>query len=166
VLFRSYPGSARVWRKGETGPRSVNLVDFGPAGASVERVVLAAAGQYREISLPLEPDGNLSGLEKAAAGLSTVDYVLVRLSGVVENEKALRETLARTEGAFAGRVRKLEFDSEGVMVMEGFSSLKIVGTFLDFWKNSEPPDVASRNAWLRAREIGLKRIKEAVEARR
>ncbi len=52
-----YPGSARVWRRGELGPRQIRLLEFD--GGRLQRntvLTLKSAGRYRYLELPVGID--------------------------------------------------------------------------------------------------------------
>ena len=91
-----YSGSARVWRRGEEGPRKV--VCFEAVNGKIEGKedhVLRSAGEYRSFRLPLEPDSTVQPaamrelMEKL--GSPSRDYIEVLLSGLIEDANALAE---------------------------------------------------------------------------
>ena len=82
-----YPGSARVWRKNEFGPRRVRLleIDGGVRGSDIE---LASAGSFRALELFVGFEGGVEALPPEAESWGPHDYVSLRFFGVVENEGA------------------------------------------------------------------------------
>ena len=150
----AYPGSARVWRSGEVGERSMLLLDI-TTGITPVKLPLAAAGQWRSMELPLAQDGSAeSGPMLATAGPQ--DWLEVMLTGVTDND-FVRDSAARTvEQAMAGRVRRLDIRKSGVMVLAGVSEEPVVRLFLEAWRTRfETALESERGAWLCARTIGL-----------
>ena len=75
ALVLSYPGSARVCRRGETGPRSANMIEVGE-NIRETQLVLKSAGQYREILLDVGLDGAIPNIEHLSR-----EWVRVRPGG-------------------------------------------------------------------------------------
>jgi DNA repair exonuclease SbcCD nuclease subunit len=161
-----YPGSARVWRKGETGDRGVVVLEIDD-GVSAQFVPLAGAGRYLECPLPLLPDGSPGDLDSIAATWNEHDRVQILMSGLVEDENAAADLERSIRKQYEGRVRRLDVDRAGVQVLRGISSQPIARKFLDDWRGAEPSgdDATARKVWLRAREMGLGVIRQIVEAR-
>jgi DNA repair exonuclease SbcCD nuclease subunit len=160
----AYPGSARVWRSGEAGERSVLLVDLSK-GIEPVRLSLAAAGQWRSIELPLAQDGSVTpGPMLEVAGPR--DWLEVTLTGVADDD-FVRDTAARlVEQAATGRVRRLDIRKNEVMVLAGVSDEPVVRLFLDAWRSRfETASETDRAAWLRARSVGLAKIITVVGSR-
>lgn len=160
----AYPGSARVWRSGEAGERSVLLLDLSK-GIETKRLPLAAAGTWRSTELPLAQDGSVA-LGPVLAAVGSQDWLEVTLSGVADDDFA-RDTAARAvERAVAGRVRRLDIRKNDVMVLAGVSEEPVVRLFLDAWRTRfETSPEAERAAWFRARAVGLAKIIAVVGSR-
>ena len=161
----SYPGSARVWRRGETGPRLVNLIEAAES-PRLSQVPIAAAGQYRRYDHPLNLDGSLPALGAAVEEWSTADWVEIAVSGVIEDERVLAASEAELKRRHGGRVRRLEVTREGVLTLEGIATQPVAKRFLELWKAREPAGEEERRVWLKARELALVKVKELLEARR
>ncbi len=169
----AYPGSARVWRRGETGDRGVNRVTLGagPGGAPrVEFAPLRRAGRYRPIPLPVGFEGGIEEGRLGADAWGERDWVCLQLSGIVEDEAAvarLEEALRRAHGK---RVRRLEILREGVGVLPGIADQPLAEKFLRLWREGEPQargnGERAQRVWLLAREMGLQRIRRMLEDRR
>lgn len=161
-----YPGSARVWRRDETGPRLVAIVDL-ENGLKVTHRELASAGQYRRVEVPLGLSGE-TGVIEGSREWGGRDWVDLRLSGLVDDEHEVRSLEERIRREHGKRVRLLTLVSDDVMVLEGISNQAIAGRFLEEWKSREPADGddGARAVWLRARELGLRMIRAELEARR
>jgi hypothetical protein len=108
----------------------------------------------------------VEALPPEAEGWGPHDYVSLRFFGVVENEGAAVKNIEAVESAIRKRVRRLEPERD-LSVVEGVSAQPIARKFLDTWKSMEPreADPEARCAWLRARELGLLRIKALLEDR-
>lgn len=161
-----YPGSARVWRRGEMGPRLAVLVEFN-GSAGCEPAVLSRAGQYRFHDLPLNLSGELSDMDILVNEWGKHDRIELRLSGVIEREDVLTERIGRWIQEFSPQVRQCDILRDDVLVLEGISQQVIARKFLELWKAHRPEgdDPEDREIWLRAREIGLIKIKSVLDAR-
>jgi len=162
----SYPGSARVWRRGELGERGVCLLNTDES-LIPDFLALSTAGQYREYALPLSLEGKARNLSKEARSWSSSDFIHISFTGLVEEENvvaSLEEELRKEHG---DKVRKLEIVRDKVSVLPGISSQPIAGRFLALWeqKEPEPGQELKRRVWLRARELALAEIKRVIEAR-
>lgn len=160
----AYPGSARVWRSGEVGERSVLLFDLSN-GIEPVRLPLAAAGQWRSMELPLAQDGSVAPVP-TLTDAGPKDWLEVTLTGVADDD-FVRDAAARAvEQAMVGRVRRLDIRKSDVMVLAGVSEEPVVRLFLDAWRTrfeTAPED--ERAAWLRARAVGLAKIITVVGSR-
>jgi len=160
----AYPGSARVWRRGETGPHGLYLLSLGDQ-LSVEFLPLARAGTYVELDVPLSLEGAVDADVLPSAEWSKHDWVRLNLSGLVEDEHSVARNVELLESRFAGRLRRLTVDREGVTVLPGIASDPLARRFLSLWQQWEPADQANRPAWLRARALALGEIRGILEAR-
>ena len=163
----SYPGSSRVWRRGEAGPRGVSLVRIDQA-VQVEFNPLTAAGQYRRYHLPLTPGGTVEDVETLSASWEENDWIDLYFSGIVEDENSVAELEKKLRSEHAERVRKIEIERTDVQPLPGIMSQPIVKKFLETWKEREP-DIADERTytiWLKARQIGLEQIKTVMEAKK
>ncbi len=160
----SYPGSARVWRRGESGARRVNLIEAGES-LSLSALTLASAGQYRRVELPLNLDGSLPPLGPLVEEWGKADWVEIAASGVIEDERVLAASEAELKRRQGARVRRLELTREGVLTLEGIATQPVAKRFLERWKAREPSGGEERTVWLKARELALLKVKELLEAR-
>ena len=158
----SYPGSARVWRRGESGEHGVWRLAAGRNGVTGEFVPLRAAGRYRVCDVPVELAGTVDVAPLRPERWHRNDWVVLRATGVVEDENVLAGVLDDLRRRYAGAVRRLEIDSSGCEAMPGIASHPLAGRFLEVWEASEPRDPAERPAWLRARQLGLLAIKHEL----
>ena len=164
-LTLSYPGSCRVWRRGETGPRVMHLLEA-DADVRSARIVLSKAGTYRRYDVLLGLAGDAPDLSVIESDWRTEDWVELCLSGLVEDEHAIVDLEDTLRARYERRVRKLEVRREGIAVLTGIASEPIARRFLEIWEAKKPFPQAAESAWLKARELGLLKIKETIEARR
>jgi hypothetical protein len=162
----AYPGSARVWRRGESGPRRAILLDADAAtGAIAHRgIELTRAGQYRLVERPLDLEGACPDLSEDAAAWSPGDWVELRLSGLVEDEATVAGLERDLQALHGPRLRRFEISRDDILVLQGIASQPIARRFLELWnarRSSADPDV-----WLAVRDAGLRKIKAVLEARR
>jgi len=162
----SYPGSARVWRRGESGEHGVWRLAAGGNGVASEFVPLRAAGRYRVGEVPVALSGTVDVAPLRPATWHRNDWVVLRAAGVVEDENELAGVLDDLRRRYAGAVRRLEIDTTGCEAMPGIAAQPLARRFLEVWEASEPRDPAERPAWLRARQLGLLAIKQELAAER
>jgi DNA repair protein SbcD/Mre11 len=167
-VLMAYPGSATVWRAGEEGPRSVLLLDIGDDGVvrPPRTIELASAGRYRAIPAPMAFDASLPDLSEAVRGLSASDHVELVLSGLVENDHLVNESVARITAMLKGKVRVLDVNRSGVAVMPGIASQPLAAQFLKVWeKGPAAGSGIDDRTWRRARELALLTVKEVMESK-
>ncbi|MEO7423698.1 MAG: metallophosphoesterase, partial [Fibrobacteria bacterium] len=139
----AYPGSTRVWRRGESGKRGALLLEL-PESAGANAVPdpvflsLASAGEYREYTLPLSLEGDPGDLETQAKAWGVADYIDLRFTGVVEDERAAAAAADRLLARYGARVRRFEIDRAGVSALPGIASQPIVRRFLEAWRARMP----------------------------
>jgi exonuclease SbcD len=161
-----YPGSSRVWRRGELDERGAFLLNT--AGRlQVEFLPLNSAGQYREYDLALNLEGKGEDLSRKAESWSSSDWVHIKFSGLVEEEGVVASLETEIQKRYRDRVRRLEIDREEVSVLPGIASQPLARRFLTLWeqKEPEPAQESERRIWLRARELALAEMKRVLEAR-
>ncbi len=162
-----YPGSARVWRKNEFGPRYVSLVHCGDT-LTYELQPLESAGEFRSIHLFVDFDGNvetLQELQDLAKGWSPNDRVLLSFSGIVEDEVIARGNIQHLVEEMQKYVRVVDCE-EHVEVVSGIASQLLAKKFLKRWSEKKPEEPEKVEVWKRAREIGLMKMRDIIEARR
>ena len=162
----SYPGSARVCRRGESGERGVWRVIAGTTGVASEFVALRAAGQFRSCEVAVDLAGTIDLAPLQPDGWNRNDWVALQATGVVEDENALPAAVAAVRRRYAGTVRRFEIDTEGCEAMPGIAQQPLVQRFLEVWEASEPQEPHERPAWIRARQLGLLAIKQELQAGR
>jgi DNA repair exonuclease SbcCD nuclease subunit len=177
--FLAYPGSSRVWRRGESGPRGAYLVEavsggvagaVGVAGTGPTRepvfMPLAAAGEYRRYALPLSLEGEIPDLEPIAREWRAPDWIELEFTGLVEDENAVARLEAGIRARWQGKVRRLEVVRDGVSALPGIASHPIAQRFLEKWLERMPdPGDAEYPVWLRSRELALGALKANLERR-
>jgi hypothetical protein len=161
-----YPGSARVWRKGELGPRFINLLQLDKQ-LTCTPVTLQAAGQYRYYEWPLALTGELPAPSREPADWKKEDWLVIRLTGVVEDEQKVAALAQKLTEQYAFRVRRLEILRDEVLVLEGIASQPVAQKFLTLWQKRAPAadDLHANQVWLKARELALQKVVEYLKAR-
>ena len=165
ALTLSYPGSSRVWRRGEAGPRVVHLIEA-DADVRSSPIVLLKAGMYRRYDLPLGLAGEAPDLSDIEGDWHSEDWVELCLTGLVEDERSIAELEGIFRTRYGRRVRKFDVERNDIAVLSGITSEPIARRFLEIWEARKPFPAESEEAWRKARELGLLRIKETIEARR
>ncbi len=162
ALVLSYPGSARVWRKGETGPRSVSLIEVGD-DIRASPLVLKSAGQCREILLDVGLDGAIPDIDSLSRAWNPPDRVEIAFSGIVEDENTFKSAADRLANNLRPRVRTVDIIRDGVSVLEGISSEPIARKFLELCdKTRTAVDAHDFAVWQKTREIGLLKLKKVL----
>ena len=158
-----YPGSARVWRKNEMGPRRAALVTLDEA-IHLSPLELKAAGQYRPLDVFVSFDGTPAELPSEAEDWGPADYAYLKFSGLVENEREALDSVRKLISEMEERVRRVAHETE-LSVLEGVSGHPVAKKFLQLLEERKPvKDGEEYPVWKRAREMGLLKIKETVEA--
>lgn len=157
-----YPGSPRVWRAHprEAGVKTALVIDTSALPVTPAQSPVANAGCYRQYCLPLALDGTVAGpaLDKIAAEVEVPDLVRVELSGVVEDENAVKATEAAIYARLKDICRKAEVKTDTMVVAE-LSDNALVKAFLAEIEAARPaPEAPSYRAWLLARQYGLAAI--------
>jgi len=151
----NYPGSARVWRRGETGPRGVNLLNVGTR-IGAEWMPLSSAGEYRLYDLPIGLDGTLNGLGGLSQGWGKTDLIEINLRGIVEDENTVAALKERIENDLKNRVRGISISFNNVKTVPGILTQPIARKFMEKMKALEPG--TEPRLWLKALELGLAEI--------
>jgi|JI8StandDraft_1071087.scaffolds.fasta_scaffold99617_2 DNA repair exonuclease SbcCD nuclease subunit len=162
-----YPGSPRVWRKGEIGVRSVNLLEFNDSGKMhLEPITIQSAGEYREFIINVQPDGNLPNFNPMDEGAGKQDFIFIIIKGVADNETLLKNQIENRLSEWSKKYRKVEIDVTSVKFLEGISNEIIVKKFLAKWyeKFSNVTTSNQKNILLKARQIGLEEIVGKLKA--
>jgi DNA repair exonuclease SbcCD nuclease subunit len=171
----AYPGSARVWRRGESGVRGLHIITI-DQGIGFEFAALKSAGQYREYHLPLGLEAEVDQKSIETDSWQPADWIRLNFSGIVENEHDVRLLEEKLQQAYGEGVRRLEINRDRVAVLPGIASQPLAAAFLKVWQEKEPPSPHdgtahptgtehARRVWLRARELGLRELKRVLEAR-
>ncbi|HBA61592.1 MAG TPA: hypothetical protein DCZ92_12415 [Elusimicrobia bacterium] len=157
-----YCGSARVWRRREEGPRKAVYFEIKDGEiAGKEDLLLQSAGQYRAFTLPLDPDAGVppAAMRGLLEKLSSPerDYVVVSLSGLVEDANALSATERALEDVLRAKSpRKLEILSGEVENYGGAASNELAKQFLARLDAVKPPAGSPETElWFAARRQGL-----------
>jgi len=159
-----YPGSARVWRKNETGPRQAVMVSLG-AGTHFSPVELKSAGQYRSFDVFVNFHGVPADLPVESAQWGSADYVFLKFSGLVENERESGDAIRRLVNRVREQVRRVEYE-QNLFVLEGVSIHPVARKFLMLMEEKALEGPGKDDpVWKRAREMGLMKIKQVLEAR-
>lgn len=171
-----YPGSQRVWRRGEEGPRQATLAVLDDTGVRSEPVPLQAAGVYRVVHVPLDeraaplghesPEALLAALEQ---GHGPQDWLRVELSGFVERRvdvEALQRLLVRGAGE---RFRRLDVVLGDVVEAERLRDHPLVRSFDAQWRQRytlarETGDAEETALLERARRLALQQIHERLQS--
>lgn len=160
-----YPGSARVWRSGERGPRKIYIVEVEDNEITPQSMELESAGQYHKHEILLNLGGEVKPMDEITTSCSKNDYLEVCLSGFVENEQLVLKRIEELKDTLSGVIRKLSFSNK-VNVADGITSEPIAKRFLELWEKDAPKnDLRREKIWKKARELGLKKIMEKVEGR-
>lgn len=157
-----YPGSARVWRRGEEGPRKAVYFEIndGKPGPRQD-LVLKSAGEYRYFALPVNPDASLppAFLQDLLGKCSAAhrDYIALRFCGLVENANALAAVKTTVGDLVQARSpRRFEILEDEVRTYGGLAGNELARQFLEKLDARRPADGSPEMArWLAARRAGL-----------
>ncbi len=133
-----YPGSARIWRRGESGRRKVLHVSFN-GRLQKDEIFLQEAGEYRNIPVPLTFEGKPADqLQSRAGDWGKKDWVNFEFMGIVEDEKAVAALEAELSGAYSPAVRMVTITRDAVKVLDGIGSQPVAKKFLELWSARQP----------------------------
>ena len=167
-IIAAYPGSPRVWRKGEKGPRKAIFFETdGKTAGPREEIIIKSAGQYREIPVPINLDGTFSRfVPPQLAGLATQhpdDWFELVFSGAAEDANVFEESKAFFDSLLSDKVRKCTLNSMGMKTFSALADNQTAKRFLEQMEAIRPEDgTEEMKIWLEARLIGLEKINEAV----
>lgn len=159
----AYPGSARVWRRGEEGPRYARLAEVRPdAPAGGEKRELRSAGRYRQIACALLPGGELRETPALAAleSFSAADRVDLRVSGLARTEGELVMMEESLRGEWGGKFRRLDIDHDEAIFLSDPAQGQAAAEFMRAWeaKRAKLEEIHGQDAVMKALGIGLARI--------
>lgn len=164
-----YCGSPRVWRKGEFGPRKVVYfsIDGGGRIGPREEIVIKAAGQYREMPVPINLDGSIPAERayaiKQQAQNAKNDWFELVFSGIADDENNMEQAKNKLYADIVGLVRICHIDTTAVDVLSALSSNPAARFFLDLMEKKKPSSYGlEMDIWLQARLLGLKMINDEV----
>jgi hypothetical protein len=152
-----YPGSARVWREGETGPRFLMRVEVGEGPLAARAIPLASAGVYKRFQVALSLTGQLPDLGAEVEDTDPRDFIHIDLSGFVEDSGALAAAQLGLEGLFQG-ARRLVVETDGVQVAAHLAKHPTARAFLDLMAGRRPPPGEASDVWQKARQMGLEAL--------
>lgn len=157
-----YPGSSRVWRQGEIGPRGVYLIEIGER-ISYSRRTLSSAGELREIRLVLDGDAPRRIAELSASWKPT-DWVHISFLGLVTSEEAAEREAADLAAPLSGTVRRVTIDRSELLIVPEAKDSPLVARFLSEWERlgNEYRGTELESAWADSRLVGLERIARAL----
>ncbi len=166
-VLMAYPGSARVWRKDEFGPRSLNLLECSDS-IRLKKIELKSAGQFRSYHIDLGLDGKPSSeIAEQAKDWGKNDCVQIELNGLVEDISVADMFEKKILHDYKMKLRKLKIIKDNLETCSGIASQEIAKKFLNIWESKKPAMLGDElEVWQKAREIGLRKIKEVMEAKR
>jgi len=169
-----YPGSARVWRRGEEGPRMATLVRLEPGHAGIEPVTLETAGAFHAVTMSVGEDGALldypgpdAALEALAARHGPNDWVEVTLDGLVESATPVDLLAAKLRQGGAGRFRRMDVEAGAVREAAYLNGHPLVMSFNAQWRPRfeaavAAGDRAEADVLRLARRMVLEEIEQAL----
>jgi len=162
-----YPGSATVWRKGETGPRKIMLVDIDQGKISdIREQAVGAAGQYRRCEIPLSLDGSMPDVASVVKQFGPNDMIELVLTGIIENESLFRDVEMVLQDCDRTLLRKAILDKEKAGIFPGLAKQPLAASFLKKWQQGPPADGTIKpEVWARSRQLALESIMARMEAR-
>jgi DNA repair exonuclease SbcCD nuclease subunit len=166
-----YPGSARVWRAGEEGPRSVVIWEIGRESSykgdasraptvTFRRRILKSAGRFLPVVVEVSLEGTLQE-PQMPEDAGKADWIQLDLVGITEDERKTREQAERLRIQLEKRVRKVTIDETKLEWIEGLSSHPLAQRFLALWEAKYRQAEGEEREILRyARLHGLRTIRE------
>ena len=161
----AYPGSARVWREGETGPRRVLLGTTETMPPRLEEVVLESAGEFRILAVQVGIDGTLrlAGSENTPRG---ADWIRLDVTGVTEDERPVLGEVAKLRASLERSSRRVTVDAGGLEVLAGVSTHPLAVRFVKKWEELSAVYPEEAEGYRLARLKGLRVLKGILESRK
>ncbi len=145
-----YPGSARVWREGESGPRGAVEVVIPDSGEpQVTEHVLRRAGQYRVLDVPVGSEPNPDLLQ----GIQPADWICIRPVGLADSDAEVTALVQRYHEFLAPHTRRVSEDRSRALVFAELREHPVTARFLaelEQVAGDHEPEVVER-----ARSAGL-----------
>lgn len=164
----AYPGSARVWRKGEKGSRKAIFFEVsGNEAGPREMITIKSAGQYREITVPVKLDGSFERSTEprllSLAAQNPHDWFELVFSGAAEDSNVLEERKTRLHSLISPKVRKCEINTLKIKTLSALSDNPAARVFLEAMETRRPSEEGKEmEIWLKARMLGLEEIDNAI----
>lgn len=162
-----YPGSARVWRTGESGPRAVCIFDTD--SGTIEKAPLKSAGIFHKVSinpdLNPQPEEISNELESQIRELKREDdlkndYILIEFEGLIEDETVISEAERKITSQLKNRLRKVEFKRK-LKIVSGISESPLAKNFLESLE--EKKQQLRPELYQKVRKVGLEEIAEKIQ---
>lgn len=129
----AYPGSARVWREGEAGPRRVLLGTTDTVPPRLAPIILESAGVFTPVPLSVGLDGRV-GLPKGFPTPGRADWLRLEISGLVEDEGPVLEEARKIAAGLEKTCRRVSLDTSDLEVLAGVSTHPLAREFLKRWE--------------------------------
>jgi len=161
----AYPGSARVWREGETGKRSVFLGRTENMPQPLVLLTLTSAGEFRTVPVFISPGGELR--MDLPGDISPADWLSLEVTGVVEEEPPVIAALEKLKKELEKKYRKVDYNRDKLSVLSGVSTHPLAANFLRAWEEAAPNYAGEApGVYELARLQGLLALKGIKERRR
>lgn len=161
----AYSGSARVWRKDETGPRCVTKVELGHA-INLQSIPILSAGQFKRFVVNLNLNGKPETDLSTSIQVGDRDWVWLEFQGLVEDAMEAKSSMDALADTLRDQARRVDTQKDAVESCAGIAGQDIAKKFLELWEARKPAHVGDElEVWQRAREIGLRKIKSHIETR-
>ena len=161
----AYPGSARVWREGETGKRSVLFGRTETVPPLLEPRTLTSAGEYRVIPVFASPGGELR--PDLPGDISPADSLCLDVTGVVEEEPSVMSALEKLIKELEKKCRRVNCNTDKLSVLDGVSTHPLAASFLRAWEEAAPRYAGEApGVYELARLQGLMALKGNLERRK
>ncbi|TGK52837.1 metallophosphoesterase family protein [Leptospira bouyouniensis] len=154
-----YAGSSRVWRKGEFGPRGGIFIEIEKGNVRTEFVTWKSAGQYREIIVSLDTDGNPDlSVDEYLKDTSPNDWICFRFVGYVDSMDGKQKFQEIINQNWKHKFRICEFDPDEsqIVVIHHISENQFIKQFLD--KMNERKNHMDPDLWRHTRVTGIRFI--------
>ncbi|MFQ3620537.1 MAG: hypothetical protein SNJ78_06280, partial [Spirochaetales bacterium] len=160
-----YPGSARVWREGEEGPRNVYIVHFSQNLSYTPKMV-QKAGSFIRQAIDVSLEGNF---EKPvlSSNVSIYDWVQLEPNGVVEDENRVVQALEKIQKTLQSQCRRVTVNTKNLHKVEGLVDHPLAQQFLKAWQARFDKSEEEGKSILRyARAVGLQTLQELLGSKK
>ncbi len=153
-----YPGSARFWRKGETGKHGFLIFDLDEK--SYNFIELKKGGEYLEIKIIVDEDKYNIPLE--VENINENSFVEFIFEGIVYNSSIIEEIINELRMKYEDIARRLYFNEINIVNISNYYNSEVFKAFMEKWKKHYANALTEeeKENYLLARKLFVQELQE------